>query len=438
MVVAREPKLYDLLINIPPATTKTTIATIMFPAWLWAIDPTIRILSNSYSDSLALDHSLKTKDIVTSDLFISMFPDTVLRGDKKAKSGYGTTKNGTRDTTSTGATATGRHAHVITNDDPQNPAQAESDAMRKQAIMQGRTLSNRKIDPDVSVTINIMQRLHTEDWSGELLKNPSGIRHIRLPATLLDKIPPLPADAVYEGRTLKEWYERGGGYLDPVRLGPRHLEDQLSQWGSRGYAGQYNQSPTVEQGDIVKKEWLQIISYSDYHRRKLERSHIHFFVDTAFTNKRENDPTGIIAVDKVGNDIYILNAAKVWKTFPDLIRWLPDWVRSNGYTDESSIRIEPKANGLSVIQQLRELTRLNVTQTPAPSDDKKARLHAVSPKVEGGRVYLIEGSWNESFIEEVAGFPNMPHDEYVDLLVYAIAHFLTDTIEVGEYENILW
>jgi hypothetical protein len=29
------PKTYDLIINIPPGTTKTVICSIMFPAWCW-------------------------------------------------------------------------------------------------------------------------------------------------------------------------------------------------------------------------------------------------------------------------------------------------------------------------------------------------------------------------------------------------------------------
>ena len=40
-IVSREKKPYDLIINIPPGTTKSTIVTIMFPAWLWTQDPTI-------------------------------------------------------------------------------------------------------------------------------------------------------------------------------------------------------------------------------------------------------------------------------------------------------------------------------------------------------------------------------------------------------------
>ena len=61
-------------------------------------------------------------------------------------------------------------------------------------------------------------------------------------------------------------------------------------------------------------------------------------------------------------------------------------------------------------------------------DRKDVRLHAVAPKVECGRVFLVEGDWNEEFIDEVCGFPTRSHDEYVDLLGYAINYF-TDTAD---------
>ena len=96
----------------------------------------------------------------------------------------------------------------------------------------------------------------------------------------------------------------------------------------------------------------------------------------------------------------------------------------NGYNTESTIRIEPKANGLSVIDQLQETTHLNITKTPTPTEDKETRLNAASPSVECGRVILVTGQWNEEFIAEVCGFPNKTHDEYVDLLCYAVQYHL--------------
>ena len=67
-IVRREKKPYDLIINIPPGTTKSTIITIMFPAWLWTQDPTIRIITNSYSADLSIEHATKSRDIIISEI----------------------------------------------------------------------------------------------------------------------------------------------------------------------------------------------------------------------------------------------------------------------------------------------------------------------------------------------------------------------------------
>ena len=108
------------------------------------------------------------------------------------------------------------------------------------------------------------------------------------------------------------------------------------------------------------------------------------------------------------------------------MRFIPEYVRAHGYDDRSTIRIEPKANGKSVVQQARKATKLNVTETPAPADSKSVRLKTRSPKIECGRVILVEGDWNEEFVTEVSQFPAATHDEYVDILVYAIDYLLGD------------
>jgi predicted phage terminase large subunit-like protein len=150
---------------------------------------------------------------------------------------------------------------------------------------------------------------------------------------------------------------------------------------------------------------------------------IHWFVDTAYTKNYQNDPTGIIGACKIGNDLYIVGARKLFLEFPELIKYLPTYVKSQGYTQGSTIRIEPKANGLSVIQQMRAETQLNIASIPSPSESKETRLIVASTTVESGRVVIVEGQWNDEFITEVCSFPAAPHDEYPDLLGYAINYF---------------
>jgi predicted phage terminase large subunit-like protein len=419
-IVNRQEKPYDLIINIPPGTTKSTIVTIMFPAWLWTQDATIRVITNSYSADLSIEHAVKSRDIITSDKYHLLFPNIVLRRDKSAKSSYENTLTGARYTTSTGGTITGKHAHLIINDDPLNPAQAVSDAERETANEHTKTLASRKIDKANTPTITIMQRLHEMDVTGYLLsKKSERIKHICLPAELSDSVKPV---------SLRDSYI--DGLLDPARLSHDVLVEQKTDLGSRGYAGQYEQSPVAAGGNIIKKEWFQYIHRTDFERLHRSES-IHFFADTAYTDKKENDPTGIIATCKIGNDVYITHARKWNFKFPDLIKALPVYVHANGYTQASTLRIEPKANGLSVIDQLKVDTKLNVTKTPSPVDSKETRANASSPIIECGRVHLVVGSWNEDFVDEVCGFPSKSHDEYVDLLWYAIDYHLKGTKPVN-------
>ena len=190
-VFERKPKLYDLIVNIPPSTTKSTIVTVMFPAWLWTNDPTIRVISNSYSSALSLDHATKSKDIIQSEKYMMLFPEVEIRHDKSGKQNYENTAGGFRYASSTGSTITGFHAHIIINDDPVNPKQAESDQMRKVANDHVKTLSSRKVDKAVTPTITIMQRLHQDDVTGYLLsKKKDKIKHINLPAEDCEDVEP--------------------------------------------------------------------------------------------------------------------------------------------------------------------------------------------------------------------------------------------------------
>lgn len=411
-IINREPKPYDLIINIPPGTTKSTIITIMFPAWLWANDPTIRIITNSYSGDLSIEHSTKSKDIIVSEKYMLLFPQIKLRPDKQGKQHYENTFGGFRYSTSTGSTITGYHAHVIINDDPLNPKQASSEHLRFLANEHIKTLSSRKVNKESTPMVTVMQRLHAEDVTGYLLKRKGDkIRHICLPAELSDMVNPF---------ELRDKYV--DGLLDPLRLNVAALEEAKIDLGSKGYAGQYQQTPTTEGGNIVKRDWFRTMTQADFKALRYNET-MHFYLDTAYNKKKlraDNDPSGIIAACRIGNNIYIADAMKVWKEMPDLLRFLPEYMSANGADDRSTLNVEPRANGESVIQMLRELTTLNVKETATPKDSKEVRLRAVSPRIECGRVYLVEGNWNDEFLTEVCGFPTQPHDEYVDVLGYAI------------------
>jgi len=398
----REPKEFDyFIINIPPGSSKSTIISEMLPIWGWTIDASFRYICGSYAATPAEDIADKCYKIYQSDKFRELYPELV-KGAAGGKTNFRNGLLGERYTTSTGSGITGIHAHAIIIDDPMSPAIAASKLERERANnWTSQTLGSRKVDKNVTVTIIVMQRLHEADTTGYLLdKKGLKIKHICIPAELSEDVKPV---------ELKDHYI--DGLFDPVRASKDVLRTAKEDLGSYGYAGQMMQRPSPEGGGILKKEWFLII--------KTERPvniRMCFQIDPAYTEKTDNDPTGIVGYYKLNNQLFITSAISVWKEFPDFIVWLPDYLKMNGYSQRSMIYTEPKAAGLSIVQQVKKTTNLNMTISEAPKEDKLTNVHVISPKVEAGRVSMEFGGWNDDFLNQLSSFPKALHDEYADCL----------------------
>ena len=213
------------------------------------------------------------------------------------------------------------------------------------------------------------------------------------------------------------------GLLDPIRLSLKTLTGFKKTLGTRGYTGQYDQTPSPEEGGILRKEWFDIVRPESLIRDTVNEP-IHFIIDSAYTEKTENDPTAILACFKQQNILYVLDVVEVWMEFPKLIQFLISHVNKFQYSNQSKIFIEPKASGKSIAQQLRAMTMLNVIEVEAPKDDKVTRAHGIAPICESRRVRLVDGSFIPNFTEQLGNFPNANHDDMVDTLVMAVNELL--------------
>lgn len=223
-VFAGMAKEYDLVVNVAPGSSKSTIASILFPAWCWTRMPSFRFIGASYAHNLAMDLSRKNRDVILSEEYQKCFPDIQLREDQSAKSYFVNTKGGARYTTGSLGMITGMHSHWIGIDDPINPKEALSEQVMYQInnwIKE--TLSSRKVDRRITVTSLIMQRLHQEDPTAQALKKKR-IRHICIPAELTDDVNP---------PQLKKFYKNG--LMDPTRLPKEVLEEAMEEMGPYGY-----------------------------------------------------------------------------------------------------------------------------------------------------------------------------------------------------------
>ena len=253
-----------------------------------------------------------------------------------------------------------------------------------------------------------MQRVHEDDLSGFLLdrETRTRYRHICIPATNENKnIKP---------KSLEKFYDKKSGLFWTDRFSQQILDDYKSALGSYGYAGQLQQTPTPLDSGMIHRDWFRIDKF------RIEDSIVNFVIDPAYTANEKNDPSALLAYTYKDNKWQVVDCINVYKEFPDLVKFIVQWVQKNGYTNQSRIYVEPKASGKSIVQTLIRETGLNVKEDKPPTKDKVARVSDISASLESGRVSILNGEWNKDFLEQLVKFPAAKHDDMVDCLVMAV------------------
>ena len=420
-----EGEIPNLLINIPPGCCKSIFVSVMFPAWLWVVDPTSRVLNASYGEDLAVRDASKTRDIVTSEWFLERWPHVQIVKGQDQKTKYALTERGWRMATSVGGRATGEHPDYKIVDDPHNAKQAASDLERASALNWfDQTLSTRGVSRGAK-TIVVMQRLHERDVSGHILADLEGYEHLCLPMRYEKATRCKPTKLGFEDpRTVEGallWPEM---FPEPV-LKP--LEQALGEYAT---AGQLQQRPAPIGGGILKTANIKLwpadkdLPLFDY----ILQSY-----DTAFTERTTADPTACtvygVFTDEKRKSVMLLDSWAERMAYPKLReRIITDWKMKYGKHDQRADRalIEQKGSGISIIQDLQATNVMIAPYNPGKAD-KISRAHQVSPILEAGCIYIPESSankgkhvsWAESLVNEMTLFPAAAHDDLVDTFTQA-------------------
>lgn len=250
LIFARKPKEYDLIINISPGSTKSTIVSIMLPAWMWTRMPDACVIGASHTYSLAVDLSRKNRMVVKSEKYMKCFPYIKVPLEQDAKGYFINTKNGMRFAAGIDGDVTGRHGDMILIDDPLDPKGGFSEALIETANTNIKeTLANRKKDPMMNPIIIIMQRLAENDPTGMMLKDwPDPIKHICLPAELTKDVKP---------KECRKFYKNG--IMFPARHPIEFLaREKKRERGGAYYAGQYLQQPIPRGGAMFHVDRFRI------------------------------------------------------------------------------------------------------------------------------------------------------------------------------------
>ena len=177
----------------------------------------------------------------------------------------------------------------------------------------------------------------------------------------------------------------------------------------------YQQRPKALEGNMFKRHWFGEFQMSD-----IQGVPVHFVIDSAYTKSTRNDPSCILAYAVKNKCLYIVNVRVCRLEFPELLREISNQVQMFG-SSRSIIHVEPKANGKSIVQQMRAGTGLNIKDNNEPEGDKIVNAYSITPFIEGGRCYVLANApWHTHYFEEMELFPNGAHDDQVDCTVMAV------------------
>ena len=402
-VFKNQPKHKDILINIAPGSTKSTITSSMFPVWCWTKAPWIQTICGSYEQPLAIDLSTKARQIVNSEKYQTLFPNIILSKDQNTKTYFENTNSGWRLSVTTGG-STGRHGHIIIIDDPINPKKATSDAELKTAeSWLTDTLPTRKVSKDNTLTIMIMQRLAQNDPSALWLgwqKKGLPIEHICIPAEITDDIKP---------KKLKRFYING--LMDPIRFSRKKL-DEYKSMGEYSYAGQFLQNPIPPGGGIFKTSKIEILNI-DYKNQKGWT--LYRYWDKAYSKDSGAFTVGVLMGRDPNGVFWVLDVVRGQWASEEREEIIRQTAQKDGIKVIIKVEQEPAAGKESVQATIKNLAGFNASaDNPRNKGSKVFRADPYASQVNIGNVKLLKADWNDEYLKELSFFPNSTYKDQVD------------------------
>lgn len=486
-----------VIINIPPGSGKSLVLCVFWPAWEWGPCnmPHLRYISASYNEALPQRDNDRFSRLIQHPDYQRFWGDRV-SVTAAAKSLVENERTGWKRTSSTGGGTTGWRGDRVLIDDANNPKDVESDVVR-QSTNQWLTevMPDRLNDLSTGVIVNLQQRTHEEDATGTLAKawreytwlvipmkfdpmmggctmpvvlrrdeDGEPIQVYRDPRGLDDRGHQLPG--LFEDKRGKLQLQRGspmalaeGELCWPERFGPEEVSDLERIKQVYAFAGQYQQSPTVRGGNIIRRDWWQVWPHPDFP----PLGTVIASLDTAIKEGETNDYNaftswGAFALENGPPKLMLTSAWKDRMPLAELIRRVAE---SCFAAKVDYLLIEDKARGHDVAQEIMtqysdagwQTVLIPANGRGAFSGDKAARLRAVSVMFSGdhrrvplgdgtfldeysdGMIYEPGRDWCQDVIDEICGFPQVAHDDYVDSVSMALSFIRRHGVAVRRVEH---
>jgi len=401
----KDKKLKRLIVNMPPRHTKSEFASYLLPAWIMGHAPKTKIIQATHTGELAFRFGRKVRNLMNHEDYKRVFTDVELSQDSQAAGRWETNKGGEYFATGVGGAITGRGADLLIIDDPHSEQDALSETAFDNAYEWYTSGPRQRLQPGGIIVI-VMTRWSTKDLTGKLMNAQTEIKADQWDIIEFPAIFPKTGNPIWP-----EYWKK-----DELLSVKASLNEQKWQ-------AQWQQSPTSEEGSIIKREWWMKWE-SQTPPNNIQ--HIIQSYDTAYSKKETADYSAIttwgVFTSEADGKVYLilLDAIKGRWDFPELKRKALGKYKE--YEPETII-IEAKASGLPLTHELRQVGIPVTNFTPSKGNDKHVRVNAVAPVFEAGQVWVPDERWAQEVIEECAAFPYGDNDDYVDSTTQAVLRF---------------
>lgn len=436
-----DKQIQNLLMVVPPGSAKSTLVSVLFPAWKWIKDPGWRSTFASYEATLSTRDSVRCRELMESLWYQETFqPAWKFSSAQNEKTYYVNSEKGFRISTSVDGRGTGWRSSAIIIDDALSTSARYSEPTLKACIDWYETVfHNRLIDLSTDSRIIIGQRVSDNDLIGHLLRK-GGWELLLIP---------MEYDPTRSRVTSIGWKDprkKAGDIMFEPLFPPKVIED-LKRNEDR-WATQYMGSPNVEGGGILKAH-----KWNYWRPRGLDLPKVRVRIpgggidereavelptqfdmelqswDFTFKDLKTSDYVAGAAIGVRGANRFVRKMVREKLDLPGSVAAVRQMTAD--FPSAHLKLVEGKANGPAVIQSLRnEISGLTEVE---PEGNKISRAAAMTPDLNSGNWYLPHPSiapWvgnpenptETGFLAEATLFPFGAHDDMCDALSQGNAH----------------
>jgi predicted phage terminase large subunit-like protein len=432
VVFKDDPDYQYVMLFAPPQHGKSELVSTRLPAFFMAHNPNDPVALVSYAAKLADRNSRAARSVLQDPRFAELPFQSNIRPDLDNWRVYDWHILGGKAfslAVGVGGAITGHGFGLIVIDDPiESWAHAQSEVIRESTWQWWLgTLKTRLWEGGRIVLM--MTRWHKDDLAGRILEEEGrveeGGRWKVLSYAALAQRPQyddetkeiIPASIDVLGREFE-------APLAPSRFSQNYLMGMRATQAKMVWNAEYQQVPTDPEGDFFK---IGRIDIEDTPPLEICRIHEGYpvdiqkgirFWDLAATAKSRaaRDP------DYLSGTLMAEGERRFWLLDEQRGQLDPEQVfdlviltaKNDGPNVKIRIEQEPGAAGKTLIQAyVKALAGYDVAGVPA-SGDKITRAQPFASQVNAGNVVMLKGKWNKPMLAELAGFPNVRHDDQVD------------------------